>query len=133
MTIGLGFFGSSNKSLTVLTKLKQSGFAIKLVVTPPPRPVGRKQILTKTPPHTFAINNSIPTLTPEKLDNDFINTFKKYKLDVTIVADYAKLIPPEVLNHPKHGCLNLHPSLLPSTAARHQPSLPFLPEKKRVA
>ncbi|MCH7951156.1 methionyl-tRNA formyltransferase [Patescibacteria group bacterium] len=111
--MNVAFFGSSQNSLTVLKALRQAAFNIKLVVTAPPRPVGRKQILTKTPPHTFAEENGTPVFAPEKLDKQFLQKFQATSLDVCIVADYARLIPKEVLDHPKHGCLNLHPSLLP--------------------
>lgn len=109
----IGFFGSSKNSLTVLRTLNEAGFDIVLIVTAPPRPVGRKQVVTKSPPHQFAEKKEIPVLSPEKIDADFVIDFKKHLLEVCIVADYARLIPKEALDHPKHGCLNLHPSLLP--------------------
>lgn len=111
--ITLAFFGSSHNSVTVLETLKKASCDIKAVVTAPPRPVGRKKIITQTAVHRFAEENSIPVATPEKLDKRFTEEFRSQPIDVAIVADYAKLIPPEILNHPKHGFLNLHPSLLP--------------------
>lgn len=111
--ISIAFFGSSDNSLVVLKALKDHGFDIQLVISAPPRPVGRSQILTKTSPHRFAEEHHLPVLTPEKLDPSFLQAFTASPLDVAIVADYAKLIPKAALEHPKHGCLNLHPSLLP--------------------
>ena len=111
--MNIAFFGSSENSLIILKALKSAGFKLKLVVTAPPRPIGRKQILTKTPPHTYAENGKLPILFPEKLDDNFLKDMKKSLLDVAVVADYARLIPNQVLEYPAHGCLNLHPSLLP--------------------
>lgn len=112
-SVSPAFFGSSDNSLVVLRTLKNAGFDIKLVISAPPRPVGRKQILTETPPHVFALENGIPVLAPEKLDDKFTEELKKVPVDVCVVADFARLIPKEVLDFPKNGCLNLHPSLLP--------------------
>lgn len=112
-SMSLAFFGSSENSLTVLKSLTSSGLTVRLVVSSPPRPVGRNKILTKTPPQVFAEENGIPVLTPERLDEKFLKAFSNDQVDVAIVADYARLIPKEILDLPKHGCLNLHPSLLP--------------------
>ncbi|OGY18198.1 MAG: hypothetical protein A2900_05115 [Candidatus Chisholmbacteria bacterium RIFCSPLOWO2_01_FULL_50_28] len=109
----LAFFGSSPNSVTVLKALLDARFPVKLVITAPPRPVGRRQILTKTPPHTFAKEHFIPVITPAPLRETPIKVLNLPQLDVAIVADYAQLIPKELLDYPKHGCLNLHPSLLP--------------------
>jgi methionyl-tRNA formyltransferase len=111
--ITLTFFGSSPNSVTVLKALKQTNCNIVLIVTAPPRPIGRKKLITKTPVHDFALKEKIQVETPEILDKKFTDKFTSKPLDVAIVADYARLIPKEILNHPKHGCLNLHPSLLP--------------------
>lgn len=111
--ISLAFFGSSPNSLIVLKALSQQGYAIKLIITAPPRPVGRKKIITKTPIHSFAEKTNIPVETPEQLDQTFTKSFTSQIVDLAIVADYARLIPPKILNHPKRGFINLHPSLLP--------------------
>lgn len=111
--LSLAFFGSSPNSVTVLTKLLESGFTIAAVVTVPPKPVGRKQILTKSPVQSFAEDHALSVLTPEPLDAEFAQRFASKPLTVGIAAYYAKLIPKDILNHPKLGFLNLHPSLLP--------------------
>lgn len=114
--VSIAFFGSSQNSLIVLKELLNGKFEIKLVVTAPPRLVGRKKILTKTPVHTYAEKNKIPVKTPEKLDENIFSLSPKPCLlnpDLCIVADYARLIPSKLLKIPKHGFINLHPSLLP--------------------
>lgn len=111
--ISLAFFGSSPNSTTVLKALTKAGFNIKLVVTAPPRPVGRKKQTSKTSVHEHALKENIPVATPDKLEKKFTAEFTSTPFEVAIVADYARLIPKDILNHPKHGFLNLHPSLLP--------------------
>lgn len=106
----IAFFGSSPNSTIVLKELIKRKWNVSLVVTAPPKPVGRKQTLTKTPVHQFAEKHKIPLLTPESLSALKVEPFK---VDVAIVADYAKIIPKKLLEIPKHGFLNLHPSLLP--------------------
>jgi len=111
--ISCAFFGSSENSLTVLRSLTGSGMSLKLVVSAPPRPAGRKQIISKTPVHIFAENHNIPVKTPAPLKDTTLKVLNLPELDVAIVADYAQLIPKVLLDYPKHSCLNLHPSLLP--------------------
>jgi methionyl-tRNA formyltransferase len=118
--ISLSFFGSSENSLIVLKELLEAGYKIKFVITAPPRPSGRKQKLTKTPVHIYAEKNKMPVLVPNKLDSKFPPIRREGKIldssnsaDVAIVADYAKKLPINIINAPKHGALNLHPSLLP--------------------
>lgn len=100
------FFGSSLNSLTVLKSLIDAGYSAVAVVTVPPKPVGRRRLLTPTPVHTFATDHNVPVL------HDSLKV-EPFKVDVSVIADYARLLPPEVLKIPQHGCLNLHPSLLP--------------------
>ena len=108
------FFGTSRFSVILLEELKTK-FSIvpTLIVTAPDRPVGRKQIITPPPVKEWAIENDIDTFQPEKLkDEDFLAELKNFEL--FIVASYGKIIPQIVLDIPKLGTLNVHPSLLPS-------------------
>jgi methionyl-tRNA formyltransferase len=108
------FFGSSEFAKIILKKLLDFKMKPFLVITNPPRPKGRKKILSPTPVYLLAQENNIPVLTPEKLnDQDFINEFKKLKPDLVILTAYGKIIPSELLNVPSKGFINLHPSLLP--------------------
>jgi len=107
------FFGTPEFAVVVLDKLKDSGFLPSLVVTSPDRPAGRKLIITPPPVKVWAKVNNIPVVQPEKLDNNFIEILKNENFDLGIVAAYGKIIPQNVIDSPKYGILNIHPSLLP--------------------
>jgi len=111
------FFGTSEISVVALDTFKSKGFLPTLIITSEDRPKGRKLVLT--PPHTkvWAENNKIPYLQLKTLKN--VESFEQIKQyagnDVTlsIVASYGKMIPKNILDLPKNGTLNIHPSLLP--------------------
>jgi methionyl-tRNA formyltransferase len=108
------FFGSSEFAKIVLNKLLGSDMRPVLVVTTPPKPKGRKKILSPTPVHNLAEQNNIPVLFPENLeDKEFLANLKNYDPDLVILTAYGKIIPSQLLLIPKKGFLNLHPSLLP--------------------
>lgn len=111
--ISIVFFGSSENSKTVLKALKETNFSITMVITTAPHTAGRNKFLTKTPVHLYAEENQIPVQTPDKLDSRFQILYSKQTFNLAIVADYSKKLPKKLINHPKHGTLNLHPSLLP--------------------
>lgn len=104
------FFGSHHFSTPILQQLLDSGvFDIKLVVTQPDRPVGRKQEIQMIGVKTLAIKYGIPVEQPA--------TLKDYTLpvsaDINIVCKYGLLVPESILNSAKHGSINTHASLLP--------------------
>lgn len=107
------FIGTSNFGLPAFTALIKDGeLEVILVVTQPDKPVGRKQIITSPPVKIAAEKNNITVLQPEHII-DIKEKILLLKPDLIIVAAYAQLIPEEILNLPKYGCLNLHASLLP--------------------
>jgi len=107
------FIGTAEFGLPAfLALIKDSDFEIVLAITQPDKPVGRKQIITSSPIKIAAEKNNIAVLQPEYI----INIKEKIFLlrpDLIVVAAYAQVIPVEILNLPKYGCLNLHASLLP--------------------
>lgn len=110
------FFGSSEFAKIILQELLQSDLKPVLVVTQPPKPKGRKQILSPTLVQFIAEQNNIPFLTPKNLndnDKDFLQTIKNLQPDLILLTAYAKIIPSVLLKLPPQGFLNLHPSLLP--------------------
>ncbi len=108
------FFGTPYIATIVLDRLEAHGFIPTLVITVPDKPAGRGLVLQPTPVKTWAVSRGIDVCTPEKLsDPAFIQELQNTDWDVFIVSMYAKLIPRTVLTMPKHGCLNVHPSLLP--------------------
>lgn len=83
-----------------------------LVITAPDRPAGRDQILTPPPVKVLAEKYKIPVLQPEKIGN-MKHRIEVKNPDFIVVAAYGQILPKEILEIPKYGCLNLHPSLLP--------------------
>lgn len=112
------FFGTSDYCLPVLESLHKN-FDLKLVVTRPDRPVGRKGILTPSATKVWAKENKIPVAMPETLKKDTEDRIKLAKLlndikpDVAVVSDYGLIIPEKIFTLPKFGTVNIHFSKLP--------------------
>lgn len=108
------FFGSSDFAKEVLQGLLQKNWRPVIVVTNPPRPRGRKHLLSPTPVDDLAKKEDIPVFTPSNLrEKSFLSAMKQYNLDFGLLTAYGKIIPEELLSLPSQGILNLHPSLLP--------------------
>ena len=112
------FFGTPEFGVSVFERLIDSDYRPILVVTTPDMPTGRKQTLTPPPVKQLAQTHKIPILQPERLEKftTLLNQesrIKNQEIDLIIVAAYGKVIPKEILAIPKHGALNVHPSLLP--------------------
>lgn len=107
------FLGTDHFSVTVLQRLKLAGFVPGIVIAAPDKPSGRGQHIQKPQSKIWAEENSIKVLQPTKLDADFVTELKKDNWDFFVVASYGKIIPQAVLDIPKLGTLNVHPSLLP--------------------
>lgn len=109
------FFGTPVFGQIVLQKLQDENFNVVAVVTQPDRPVGRDQKLTPSPVKTFAKEHKIKIFTPADKDELLTVNRKLAKLKPTlfVVASYGMIVPPETLQIPEKGALNVHPSLLP--------------------
>ena len=89
-------------------------FEVVLVVTQPDRPVGRGQQIAHSPVKQTALAHNIPVFQPAKMKPpETQQTLASYNADVAVVAAYGRILPPALLNTPKHGCINVHASLLP--------------------
>jgi len=106
------FIGTSEFGTIILKNLIKADFKPILVISPPDKPKGRKQILTSPPVKIVAQNYNIPVAQPEKVSS-IKNQLASIKPDLIIIAEYGQIIPQDILNIPKYGCLNVHPSLLP--------------------
>lgn len=93
------------------------------VVTQPDKPQGRGYKLKSSPVKEVALKYSIDVYQPDKVkDNDeFINKIRNMDLDLIIVVAYGKILPSDILNIPRFGCINSHASLLP----RHRGAAPI--------
>lgn len=109
----IAFFGTPELAVFTLEELNKAGFKPEVIITAPDKPKGRGLILTPPPVKIWAEQNNVPVLQPEKLDQNFIYKLKTKNYQLFIVAAYGKIIPEEILAIPKHGTLNIHPSLLP--------------------
>ena len=90
------------------------GVEIVGIVTPPDRPAGRGRQSEPPPVKLLALEHQIPVLQPASLRPEASqDALAALAPDIIVVAAYGKLLPPAVLALPPHGCLNLHPSLLP--------------------
>lgn len=107
------FFGTPYVASKTLEILKESGYLPSLIITSPDKPKGRKLILTPSSVKTWAIENDIPYLAPEKIDLEFIEKLKETTWDIFIVVAYGKILPENLINIPKKGSINIHYSLLP--------------------
>jgi methionyl-tRNA formyltransferase len=121
------FFGSGPFALPALARLADEasrGAALvdlTAVITAPPRPAGRRDELQPTPVALAAEARGIPILTPVSLRRDeALSELRAIGADLIVLADYGRLIPATLLELPRHGALNLHPSLLP----RHRGAAP---------
>lgn len=110
----LAFMGTPAFSVPSLSELLASGYEIAAVYTQPPRPAGRGQKLRPSPVQEFAEAHGLPVRCPENFrDPAEKEAFAALDLDVAIVVAYGLILPKVVLEAPRHGCLNLHGSLLP--------------------
>ena len=111
----IGFMGTPDFSVPALEHLIDSEHEVVCVYTQPPRPKGRGHKVLPTPIDHVASTHAIPVHTPTRLKKnpEEQKTFDAYDLDVAIVAAYGLILPREILQAPRHGCLNIHASLLP--------------------
>ena len=109
------FMGTPDFAVPALQALVDAGHEVAAVYTQPPRPGGRRgKELTPTPVHKAAERLGIEVRHPVTLrDLEAQADFAALHADVAVVAAYGLILPQAVLDAPKHGCLNIHASLLP--------------------
>ena len=108
------FMGTPDYAVNTLKALIKDGHQVAAVFCQPDKPVGRKQILTPPPVKVCALENNIPVFQPNTLrDGKAYEILKEINPEVIVVVAYGKILPKEILNIPKYGCVNGHASLLP--------------------
>ena len=106
--------GTPDFAVPVLSRLIDERHDIVAVYSQPDRPSGRGRKLVPTPTKRFAGERGIEVRQPKSLrPEDECEALASLSPDVVVVAAYGLFLPPEVLNVPPLGCLNIHPSLLP--------------------
>lgn len=109
------FAGTPDFAAAALKAIAAAGFEIPLVLTQPDRPKGRGMQLQASPVKQAALDLGLRVAQPEKLRNnaEALQMLRDVDADVMVVAAYGLILPQDVLDTPKHGCLNIHASLLP--------------------
>ncbi len=107
------FFGSSQMSVFALEELLANGITPALIITSPDAKAGRGRVLTPPPVKAWAENEDIEVLQPKEINEDFISELSNTDWDAFIVFAYGKILPQALLNVPRKGALNIHPSMLP--------------------
>ena len=111
MAIRVVFMGTPDFSVPVLKGLIEY-YQVVGVVSQPDRKVGRHQEVEFTPIKKVAVDNNILVLQPEKIRKDYMSVLE-LKPDIIVTCAYGQIIPKELLDYPKYGCINVHASLLP--------------------
>ena len=113
ITMNLYYFGTPEFAVPALKILSVDPFFNILgVVTQPDKPGNRNKI-TPPPVKIAAEQMDLTIFQPKKLDKEFLAKIEENKPDIIIVAAYGEIIPKKLLEIPKYGCINIHPSLLP--------------------
>ena len=110
------FMGTPDFAIPALKALIESKHSVSAVFTQPDKPKGRGHKLTPPPVKVLADENGIAVYQPNSLKKDadeYIKIIKDVNPDIIVVAAYGKILPKEVLEIPKLGCVNIHGSLLP--------------------
>ena len=109
--IKIVYMGTPEFSVGPLRELVNN-YDAEMVVTQPDKEVGRKKILTPSKVKEFALEKGIKVFQPNKIRNEYQEVLD-VKPDLIVTCAYGQIIPKEILEFPKYGCINIHASLLP--------------------
>ena len=108
------FMGTPDFSVGTLEALIEAGHEIVLAVTQPDKPRGRGKEMQYSPVKEAALAHDIPVYQPQRIrDAECVEELKKYPADVMVVIAFGQILPKEILDMTKYGCINVHASLLP--------------------
>jgi methionyl-tRNA formyltransferase len=108
------FMGTPEFAVPSLQRLIEDGYPIIAVVTQPDRPRGRGRKTEPSPVKKTAEAQRIPVLQPLRVrDPAFLIRFRELEPDMVVLVAFGQILPPEIIDSPPMGCLNVHPSLLP--------------------
>lgn len=106
--------GTPEFAVRPLETLVLNDYDVVAVYTRPDSPAGRGRAVVASPVKKAAENYGLPVLQPASLKKaEAVARLRDLKPDVIVVAAFGQILPPSVLSIPPHGCLNVHPSLLP--------------------
>ena len=110
----LVFMGTSDFAVPSLARLIEHPYSIAGVVTQPDRPRGRGKKVTYSPVKELALKHGLEVFQPNRIgDTDSIDVLREWEPDVIVVVAYGQILPLEILDLPRLGCINVHGSLLP--------------------
>ena len=108
------FMGTPDFAVGTLEEIIKAGHEVVLVVTQPDKPRGRSGALQFPPVKECAVAHGIEVFQPKKIrEEENVEYLRKYNADIIVVAAFGQLLPKSILEMPKHGCINVHASLLP--------------------
>ncbi len=109
------FMGTPDFAVTVLEGILKTEHEVGLVATQPDKAKNRGKKIQYTPVKEKALAHGIPVLQPEKVrgNEEFLSKLREYQPDIIVVVAYGQILPKEILELPKYGCVNVHASLLP--------------------
>jgi len=109
------FMGTPDFAAKSLESIYNAGHNVLAVITNPDRPKGRGMKMIMTPVKEYALQKNIPVYQPEKIkeNTEILEILKNLNPDIICVVAYGKMLPKEILELPKNGCINVHASLLP--------------------
>jgi methionyl-tRNA formyltransferase len=109
----IAFLGTPEFAVPILEACRRAGELV-LVVAQPDKPVGRRQELQAPATKKWALQHAVRVEQPEKVKQGRLAAIlASARADVAVVAAYGRILPPDALRAPPHGCLNVHASLLP--------------------
>jgi methionyl-tRNA formyltransferase len=108
------FMGTPQAAVPTLEKILLGGHDVAAVYTQPDRPSGRGNKIVFSPVKSFALQNDLAVLQPQRVRTDeAIQTFRSHNADIVVVVAYGRILPADFLNAFTHGAINVHFSLLP--------------------
>ena len=108
------FMGTPDYAVGSLEALLGAGYEVTGVVTQPDRPKGRSGQLRFSPVKECALAHGIPVFQPERIRRpENVERLREFPADLFVVAAFGQILPAEILEMPRYGCINVHASLLP--------------------
>jgi methionyl-tRNA formyltransferase len=108
------FMGTPEFAVPSLKILAENNYPIATVVTQPDRPSGRGRKRVAPPVKIAAEKYNLLVAQPERVRNEeYLNSFRKLSPDMVVLVAFGQILPPPIIEFPRMGCINVHPSLLP--------------------
>ncbi len=108
------FMGTPDFAVGALEALIQKGHEIALAVTQPDKPKGRGKAMQRTPVKEAALAHGIEVYQPRRVrEAECVEYLRGQDADIIVVAAFGQILPKEILEMPRYGCINVHASLLP--------------------